>query len=133
MRGCNGDIGNNNGHLACNGGYNNGYGGYNNGNGRYNNGNYNGNGTYGRHRHRDRDDDNDNGNNNGRYNNNGYGNYGIPVGSYQQSCSNMRMRGSTLSASCSAGNGQQIFSSIDVNRCNSSGNAIWNDNGRLRC
>ena len=140
VRGCNGDIANFNGHLTCNG-YNgnngsNGYG-YNNGN----NGNSGNNGWHRHHRDRDRDNDNEDNNNgnNGNgygYNNRGYGygnNYGIPPGSYQQSCSNTRMRGSTLSASCTAANGQQIFSSIDVNRCNSSGRSIRNENGYLRC
>ena len=105
-----GDIANSNGQLVCNGG--NGYGrrrgyGYGNNNG-YNNGYNNGNGNgYGR--------------------GNGY----APGGSYQQSCNNIRMSGSVLTASCPSGNGQWMTTSIDPRSCR--GSDITNRNGRLNC
>ncbi len=142
VNGCNGDIANNNGHLTCNGNY-----GYN-GNGRQGYGN-----GYGRDRDNDNDNDNDghhhhhhHNNGNGYYNNggnNGYGynngnygynngnyGYGVPGGSYQQSCTNVRMNGSTLSASCTAPNGNRVYSTLNVSRCR---NDIANRNGYLRC
>jgi opacity protein-like surface antigen len=121
----NGDIVNSNGQLACNNnGNGNGYGygrrhrrdgdnngGYNNGNnGGYNNGN---NGGY-----------------NGGYNNGRYGN-GTVSGSYQSSCTNVYMNGPTLTASCTAPNGQRITSSINPAQCR--GGDIANVNGRLAC
>jgi hypothetical protein len=116
-----GDIVNANGQLACNRtgngrrGYGNGYGYGNNGNG--NNGN--GNNGYG-----------NNGYGNGNY---GYGNgnrYGIPGGSYQQSCTNAQMNGGTLTASCPGRNGS-ITTSIDPRNCR--GADIANVDGRLAC
>ena len=132
-----GDIVNANGQLACNrngrrGGYNNGgynNGGYNNGgynNGGYNNGGYdngaNNNGGY-----------NNGGNNNGGYNNGGYGygNGGLAPGSYQSSCTNVRMNGPNLTASCTAPNGQYITTTINAAQCR--GGDIANVNGRLAC
>lgn len=104
------DILNNNGALAC-------------GNGQYN---YTTARAYGR-RYRQRYY-------NGNYNyNNGYNNGGfsIPPGSYQASCTNMRMVGaSVLQASCTAPNGARITSTINVRRCY---NDVRNDNGYLRC
>lgn len=55
-----------------------------------------------------------------------------PSGSYQQSCTNIRMQGSTLTASCSAPNGQRITSSVGVRSC-PSGSDIGNRNGYLSC
>ena len=109
---CNGaSVRNNNGYLICSNGY---------GNNGYNNGN-----QYGHHNH--------NGyNNNGHYNGSGY-NGSLPPGSYQGSCTNIRMNGSTLSASCTAANGQRVYSSINVNRCVSRGTPVRNENGQLRC
>ena len=127
----NGDIVNSNGQLACNRtGNGNGYG-------------------YGRHRHRDHDRDNDNNNggynnggynnggynnggyNNGGYNNGGYNNGRAVGGSYQSSCTNVYMNGPTLTASCTAPNGQRITSSINAAQCR--GGDIANVNGRLAC
>ena len=115
-----GDIVNSNGQLACNN-TGNGYGrrhrrdgddgGYNNGG--YNNGGYN-NGGY----------------NNGGYNNGRYGNRGVS-GSYQSSCTNVYMNGGTMTASCTAPNGQRITSSINPAQCR--GGDIANVNGRLAC
>jgi hypothetical protein len=114
---CNGaDIANVNGRLQCNGtAYGNG-----NGNG-YGNRNGNGNG-YG----------NRNGNGNGNGYGNGNGRYGTaPGGSYQSSCTNVQMNGSTLTATCTAPNGGNITSSINASTCQ--GADIANYNGRLRC
>lgn len=52
-------------------------------------------------------------------------------GSYQQSCSNIRQNGSTLSAVCGDGQGRRVESSIDVNRCGRSD--IDNSRGYLQC
>jgi hypothetical protein len=57
--------------------------------------------------------------------------YGAPQGSYQRSCYNIYMNGSTLSAICTAPNGQRITSSLNVNGC--SGSDISNQNGYLSC
>lgn len=128
---CNGAaIANNGGYLTCQGnGYNrnarNGY--YRNGPGS------------GRHHGRDKDErgdnDDDNGNvNNGYYGNNGYNNgYGLPPGSYQQSCTNERISGTTLYASCAAANGGYRNTAIDVRQCQSQGRPIENINGNLAC
>lgn len=145
---CNGDIANTNGRLTCSGGY------YNGG---YNNGGYNNGGYYGRSRGDDDDDNsqdgdrgkghhhhphgkahgyynNGPGSNNGGYNNGGYNNggYNLPAGSYQQSCTNARMNGSLLTASCTAVNGSWINSSLDTRRCSQSTD-IYNRNGYLGC
>ncbi len=145
VNGCNGDIANRNGYLSCNGnyGYNNGYGGYgsNNGYGRGNeNDNDNDEDNDGEHHHHHHPNGNaygyyGNGNHGGSGNNSGYGGYGygVPPGSYQQSCTNARMNGSTLSASCTATNGQYINSSINVRNCQSRGTDIANRNGYLSC
>jgi CVNH domain len=105
-----GDIVNANGQLACN----------NNGNG------------YGRRHRRDGDDRgyNNGGYNNGGYNNGRYGNRSVS-GSYQSSCTNVYMNGPTLTASCTAPNGQRITSSINPAQCR--GGDIANVNGRLAC
>ena len=70
------------------------------------------------------------GNRNGTY----YGgnSYGLPGGSYQQSCTNAVVRGSMLTATCSAANGARITSSIDVARCRP-GSDVSNIDGRLEC
>jgi hypothetical protein len=120
-----GDIANVNGQLTCNGN-GNGYGrGHRDGNGNYNgNGNHNGNGDY-----------NGNGNHNGNGDYNGNGNYNgngyAPGGSYQGSCTNIQMNGSTLTASCTPPNGSRITSSINASQCR--GADIANVNGRLAC
>ena len=57
--------------------------------------------------------------------------YGIPAGSYQQSCTNIRVRGATLIASCTNNSGQRVRSSIALNTC--TGADIGNVNGQLAC
>ncbi len=52
-------------------------------------------------------------------------------GSYQQSCSDIRQNGSTLSAVCLDGRGRRTESSIDVNRCGRGD--IGNSRGFLTC
>ncbi len=52
-------------------------------------------------------------------------------GSYQQSCSDIRQNGSTLSAVCLDGKGRRMESSIDVNRCGRAD--IGNSRGLLTC
>lgn len=61
----------------------------------------------------------------------GYG-AGVPAGSYQQSCSNAQMSGSTLTASCRANNGGYVTSYLDISQCRSTDD-IGNVNGQLRC
>lgn len=111
------DIGNVNGYLACNGsnGYNNN--GYNNG---YNNNGYNNSGY----------NNGNNGYNSNRYN--GRGNRALPGGSYLQTCSNARVRGSQLTANCMNNYGSRVAASINLNQCGSNAD-IGNVNGRLRC
>ncbi len=144
VNGCNGDIANRNGYLSCNGnyGYNNGYNGYGYNNSGRDNDNDGDTDRDHHHHHRPNGNaygyyGNGNGNRGYGYNNgsNGYGGYGygLPGGSYQQSCTNARMNGSTLSASCTATNGQQTYSSIDVRQCQSRGTDIANRNGYLSC
>lgn len=78
------------------------------------------------------------GNVNGSLRCNGGGNPGggyggqAPAGSYQQSCTNVRLQGSALTASCTAPNGQRITSSVDVRSC-PPGVDIGNRNGYLGC
>src|SRR6202161_3507742 len=55
----------------------------------------------------------------------------IPGGSYQQSCSNVRIRGDQLTASCTAPNGTRMRSSIALGSCR--GGDIANSNGQLAC
>ena len=55
----------------------------------------------------------------------------MPQGTWQSSCRNAYMRGSVLTASCSAGNGQYIRSSLNVSQCRR--NSVANHNGRLSC
>ena len=57
--------------------------------------------------------------------------YGIPAGSYQQSCTNIRVRGATITASCTNNSGQRVRSSLAVNSC--AGADIGNVNGQLTC
>jgi hypothetical protein len=59
----------------------------------------------------------------------GYG--AMPAGSYQQSCTNVRVRGATLTASCTNNSGQRVRSSLAVNSC--TGADIGNVNGQLTC
>ena len=139
VNGCNGDIANVNGRLSCNGnyGYNNGYG--NNNSGRDDDEDNDGDSEHGHHHHHHPNGNaygyygNRNGDGNNGYGNNGGYGYGLPPGSYQQSCTNARMSGSTLSAACTATNGSYISSSIDVRRCQSRGTDIANRNGYLSC
>ena len=122
-----GDIANVNGQLTCNGN-GNGYGRGHRDGGDRNNGNGNG---YG---HNGNGNGNGNGyghNGNGNGNGNGYGNGYAPGGSYQGSCTNVQMNGSTLTASCTAPNGNRITSSINASQCR--GADIANINGRLAC
>jgi len=63
----------------------------------------------------------------GRYGQGGGGR----AGSYQQSCSDIRQNGSTLSAVCGDGRGRRVESSIDVNRCGRGD--IGNNRGVLTC
>lgn len=58
------------------------------------------------------------------------GSWNLPNGSYQQSCINEQMQGSTLSAYCTAPNGQRVYSSVNLNACSGD---IANVNGYLRC
>jgi hypothetical protein len=62
-----------------------------------------------------------------------YGRGNLPQGSYQQSCTNLSMRGSTLSGYCTNANGQRVSSSLNVSNCNGSGMDIGNVNGYLTC
>ena len=55
----------------------------------------------------------------------------IPAGSYQQSCTNVRVRGRTLVASCTNNSGQRVRSSLAINSC--TGADIGNVNGQLTC
>jgi hypothetical protein len=106
-----GDIGNINGQLSCVRG---GSGYYGRGHGRR--GNHRG----GRYRNRDNDDNNN-------------GNPGaLPSGSYQQSCNNASMQGSTLTANCRNDSGAYMTSYLDVSQCRSTDD-IGNLNGQLRC
>lgn len=98
------DIGNINGQLSC---VRAGSGYYGRGHGRY--GNHRG-GRYG---------DNDN-------------NGALPSGSYQQSCNNASMQGSTLTANCRNNSGAYMTSYLDVSQCRSTDD-IGNLNGQLRC
>jgi len=63
------------------------------------------------------------------------GRYGLGgggrAGSYQQSCSEFRQNGSTLSAVCGNGKGRGVETSIDVNRCGRGD--IGNSRGVLQC
>jgi len=108
FRSCQGaDIGNINGQLSC---VRAGSGYYGRGHGRY--GNHRG-GRYG-----NGDRDNDNG--------------ALPSGSYQQSCNNASMQGSTLTANCRNNSGAYMTSYLDVSQCRSTDD-IGNLNGQLRC
>lgn len=54
----------------------------------------------------------------------------LPSGSYQQSCRDARVSGSTLTASCRDDRGRWNYSSLDFRNCRSD---IGNANGRLAC
>jgi hypothetical protein len=56
----------------------------------------------------------------------------LPEGSYQQSCQNISMSGSVLSAACTSPNGTLIQSSLDTRRCQWN-SGIKNNNGGLAC
>lgn len=53
-----------------------------------------------------------------------------PAGSYQQSCSNIRMQGSTLTAICRTGDGRGVQTALGVANCVGD---IGNNNGQLQC
>lgn len=55
----------------------------------------------------------------------------IPGGSYQQSCTNVRVRGDRLSAVCNGSQGSSTRSSISLSQCQ--GSDIANVNGQLSC
>ena len=55
----------------------------------------------------------------------------IPSGSYQQSCTNIRVRGNVLTAACTAPQGGRVRSSIDLSSCRRGD--IANSNGQLTC
>jgi hypothetical protein len=57
---------------------------------------------------------------------------GMPGGSYQQSCRNIQMNGSVLTASCTNYHSQYVQSYLDISRCTRSDD-IANVNGQLRC
>ena len=98
----NADIGNINGQLSC---VRNGNM-YGRGRGRYGNGR------------------------SGLYRQNSSGS--LPAGSYSQSCTNAQLNGSTLTATCTAANGQTVTSYLDISQCRSTDD-IGNVNGQLRC
>jgi len=55
---------------------------------------------------------------------------GVPQGSYQQTCRNIRNNGPQLVASCQDKSGKWQNTSIDTRSCNGE---IVNDDGQLRC
>ena len=55
---------------------------------------------------------------------------GLPYGSYQQTCRNMRANGYRLDATCQKRNGDWRNTSLDYRYCRGS---IVNDDGHLRC
>jgi major membrane immunogen (membrane-anchored lipoprotein) len=55
---------------------------------------------------------------------------GVPQGSYQQTCRNIRNNGPQLNASCQNKSGQWKNTSIDTRSCSGE---IVNDDGNLRC
>ena len=55
----------------------------------------------------------------------------IPSGSYQQSCTNIRVRGDQLTARCTNAQGTAVRSTIAVNSCRNGD--IVNSNGQLAC
>src|SRR5262250_3222683 len=56
--------------------------------------------------------------------------YGLPRGSYKETCQNIRMYGDRLYAVCETRDGGWRNTSIDVDNC---GDGLINDNGHLRC
>lgn len=55
---------------------------------------------------------------------------GVPQGSYQQTCRNIRNNGPQLNASCQKKDGTWQNTSLDTRSCNGD---IMNDDGQLRC
>src|ERR1700676_2895322 len=55
----------------------------------------------------------------------------IPSGSYQQSCTNIRVRGDQLTARCTNPQGTAVRSTIALNSCRNGD--IVNSNGQLAC
>ncbi|MET3527874.1 CVNH domain-containing protein [Phenylobacterium koreense] len=55
---------------------------------------------------------------------------GIPPGSYQQTCRDIRVSGPTLTATCRDSRGRWTVSSMRFDQCRGD---IQNNNGRLRC
>lgn len=60
-----------------------------------------------------------------------YGRYQMPGGSWQESCRNARIIRDELIAECRQRDGDWKRDTIDLDECR--GQALWNDNGRLRC
>lgn len=55
----------------------------------------------------------------------------LPTGSYEDSCSDCTMDGTTVSCMC--GNGSQdVEASLDTCNCNA-GDEVWNNHGTLEC
>jgi len=54
----------------------------------------------------------------------------LPPGSYQQSCGNIGMQGTTLIATCRAADGQSVQTALNVANCVGD---IGNNNGQLQC
>jgi len=104
------DIGNINGYLSCSG---NSYGYRSNG--------------YG-----DRDDRHNGGDRDDRYNNGNRWNGQLPGGSYQQSCTNERVTGNVLHATCTNNQGYGVRSALNLNQCGRRAD-IGNVDGQLRC
>jgi len=112
---CNGEIQNINGNLQCTGNNRGGYG-PNDGRGRDDH-------DADRGRDRDHDHDGDRDRDHDRYN-------GAPRGSYYQTCQNVQVNGSTLTATCQKKNGKTRNTSLhNYQQCRD----IENDNGKLRC
>src|ERR1700722_11531502 len=55
----------------------------------------------------------------------------LPQGSWQDSCRNAHMRGSTLSAQCRADDDSWVRSTLDYGQC--SNGQVSNQNGQLIC
>lgn len=55
----------------------------------------------------------------------------LPTGSYEDSCSDCSMDGSTLSCACNDGS-TDVSASLDTCTC-AAGDEVWNDHGVLKC
>jgi hypothetical protein len=56
---------------------------------------------------------------------------GVPGGSWQRTCTNVRMSGPVLRARCDNGSGRWTYTELDIRRCGSGG--VRNSWGRLTC